>query len=143
MCGASGASISTRSRTASRAPAPASRARRVSFVSSISFETAVLNLNRSRSPVTPFNVRWASRVSSCGSSPPRAAASPTARHTRPSQPWTPGGRFGLGAMSIQSMSSSNGPANSMVSRMVSAPQRSTIGMGSTMLPMLLLMDAPP
>jgi hypothetical protein len=41
------------------------------------------------------------------------------------------------------MSSSNGPANSIVRRIVSAPQRSTIGIGSTMLPFDLLIAAPP
>ena len=40
------------------------------------------------------------------------------------------------------MSSSNGPANSIVSRMVSAPQRSTSGIGSTMLPFDFDIEAP-
>ena len=71
------------------------------------------------------------------------AASITALHTRPNQLWTPGGRSGSGAISFQSMSSSNGPANSMVSRKVSAPHRSTSGIGSTTFPLLLLIEAPP
>jgi len=46
-------------------------------------------------------------------------------------------------MSFQSMSSSKGPANSIVRRIVSAPHRSTIGMGSTMFPFDFDIAAPP
>jgi len=40
------------------------------------------------------------------------------------------------------MSSSNGPANSIISRIVSAPQRSTRGIGSTTLPFDFDIEAP-
>jgi hypothetical protein len=62
--------------------------------------------------------------------------------TRPNHEVTPGRRSGGLSISIQSMSSSKGPANSMIRRMVSAPQRSTMGIGSTMLPFVLLIEAP-
>jgi hypothetical protein len=50
---------------------------------------------------------------------------------------------GSGAISFQSMSSSNGPANRIIRRIVSEPQRSMIGIGSTMLPFVFDMEAPP
>ena len=46
-------------------------------------------------------------------------------------------------MSCQSMSSSNGPANSKVRRTASDPHRSTNGMGPTRFPFDLLIEAPP
>ena len=140
--GAKGASICVSASAAPRAAPPASSAARISFVSTISFEIATLNRNRSRSSVTPSIVRWVRRTSSAGSSPPRSAASPTAANTRPSQWWTPGRRSGSPAISFQSMSSSNGLANSIVSRIESAPHRSTSGIGSTMLPFDFDIEAP-
>jgi hypothetical protein len=55
----------------------------------------------------------------------------------------PGRRFGSPAISFQSMSSSNGLANSIVRRIVSAPHRSTAGIGSTTFPFDFDIDAPP
>ena len=80
-----GASISTSKRADSPAPPPASSVRRIPFVSSMSFEMAVLNLYRSRSSVTAFTVRWARPRMSSGSSAFDPAASITALHTRPNQ----------------------------------------------------------
>ena len=132
-------------RAAPPAAPPASSAARISFVSTINFEIAVLNRNRSMSSVTPLIVLCVTRTSSAGSSAsePRSTASPTATNTRPSHDATPGRRSGSPAISCQSMSSSNGPANSIMSRIVSAPHRSTSGIGSTTLPFDFDIEAPP
>ena len=128
---------------ASRAPSPASSAERIPFVSTWSLLIATLNRKRSMSSVTARIVRWVRRRSCSGSGASRSHASPTAAKTRPSHVVTPGRFSGSGAISFQSMSSSNGPANRMFRRIESAPQRSTSGIGSTMLPLDLLIDAPP
>ena len=143
--GAKGASISVSARAAPLAAPPASSVARISFVNTINLEIAVLNRNRSISSVTPLIVFWVSRTSSAGSSAsePRSTASPTAAKTRPSHDVTPGRRFGSPAISFQSMSSSNGPANNMISRIESAPHRSTIGIGSTTFPRDFDIEAPP
>ena len=96
------------------------------------------------SSVTPLMVLCVMRTSASVSAASVATASSTTENTRPSHACTPGRRSGSSPeISFQSMSSSNGPANSMISRIESAPHRSTSGMGSTMLPLDLLMDAPP
>ncbi len=143
MNGAIGASMSASDVAASRPPPPASNVERSSLVSTCSFEIATLKRNRSRSSVTPSIVRCVRRRSASGSAASRSAASETAVNTRPSHVFTPGRRSSFGSISFQSMSSSNGPANSIISRTVSAPQRSTSGIGSTMFPFDLLIEAPP
>ena len=99
------------------------------------------------SSVTPLIVRCVSRREHLGLRRRRRrapTASSTAANTRPEPRVHPGPAVRLGAaISFQSMSSSNGPANSMIRRIVSAPQRSTIGIGSTMLPFVFDIDAPP
>ena len=95
--------------------------------------------------MTPAIVLCVRRTSASASATPapRSTASPTTANTRPSHECTPGRRFGSSpAISFQSMSSSNGPANSMIRRIVSAPQRSTSGIGSTMLPLVFYIEAP-
>ena len=98
--------------------------------------------NRSTSSVTPLIVLCVRRTNDSGSSALAATASLTAANTRPSHWCTPGRLSGPAAISFQSMSSSKGPANSIVSRIVSAPHRSTSGIGSMMLPFDFDIEAP-
>ena len=119
-----------------RRPAGVERGPHLGCVRTISFEIATLNRNRSRSVGHPRDraVRGAAPGSSAP--PPRAAtASPHGRE-HPAQPMvhTPGGGSASPAISFQSMSSSNGFANSIVSRIESAPHRSTSGISNTCLP---------
>src|SRR6266511_3913950 len=62
---------------------------------------------------------------------------------RPNHWFMAGRRCRSGAISFQSMSSPNGPANRMLRRKASEPHRSTNGIASTRFPFDLLIDAPP
>ena len=137
------ATASTASRTAGSAgPQPVSIALRVALTSSIIRATATLNRKSSTAAAASATARWVTLRSPAS---PVVGSAPTGGGDVPGQPpgrWPGTAPTRCGETSAQSMSSSGGPANTIVSRTASTPWVPSSSDSRTRLPRDLLMAEP-